>query len=99
MCTHFLYHTHPLPLSLPTPLFHWCQPMHSHPWVGPVHQPYFCVGYFPDRVLRTICLDWLRTAIQPEHLEVFCSVLQCSGHKQADAFLLPMCNWTFLDDW
>jgi hypothetical protein len=30
----------------------------------PLHQPFFVMGfYFQDRVSRTICLGWLRTAI------------------------------------
>jgi hypothetical protein len=27
----------------------------------PLHQPFFCDGFFGDRGLRTICLGWLRT--------------------------------------
>jgi hypothetical protein len=28
-----------------------------------LYQHFFCDGFFPDRVLGTICLGWLQTAI------------------------------------
>jgi hypothetical protein len=37
----------------------WTQDLHFEP----LHQPFFCDGYFWDRILETICLGWLQTAI------------------------------------
>jgi hypothetical protein len=37
----------------------WTQGLH----LEPLHQPFFCVGLFWDRVLRTICPYWLQTSI------------------------------------
>jgi hypothetical protein len=32
-------------------------------YLKPLHQPFFCDGFFWDRILPTICRGWLRTAI------------------------------------
>jgi hypothetical protein len=37
----------------------WTQGLH----LEPLHQPYFCEGFLWDKVLQTICLGWLWTAI------------------------------------
>jgi hypothetical protein len=37
----------------------WTQGLH----LDPLHQPFFCDGFFWDRVSRTICLGWLQTTI------------------------------------
>jgi hypothetical protein len=37
----------------------WTQAPHLEPF----HQPYFCEGFFRDRVCWTICPGWLRTEI------------------------------------
>jgi hypothetical protein len=38
----------------------WTEDLH----IEPLHQPFFCKAFFfRDRVSRTICLDWLQTAI------------------------------------
>jgi hypothetical protein len=37
----------------------WTQGLHFESF----HQPFFCEGFFQDWVSRTVCPDWLRTAI------------------------------------
>jgi hypothetical protein len=39
----------------------WIQGLHLEPF----HQPFFCDGYFQDRVSQTISPGWLQTAILP----------------------------------
>jgi hypothetical protein len=40
---------------------HTCQA--GTPPLQPLHQPFFCVGYFRDRVSQTICMDYPQTVI------------------------------------
>jgi hypothetical protein len=37
----------------------WTQGLHFEP----LHQPFFCDGFFHDRVSKTICPSWLQTMI------------------------------------
>jgi hypothetical protein len=58
----------------------WTQGLHSEP----LHQPFFVIGFFPDRVLRTICLSWPRTVI---HLIFASWVARITGVSPTGAWL------------
>jgi hypothetical protein len=44
-------------------LFFWYWGLNSGPTPWPTPPAFFCNGFFWHRLLRTICLGWLRTAI------------------------------------
>jgi hypothetical protein len=64
----------------------WTQGLH----LEPLHQPYFCAGFFKIGSCRTICLGWLSTAI----LLIFASwIVRITGvshlHRAVRIFFSP----------
>jgi hypothetical protein len=69
----------------------WTQGLH----LEPLHQSFFCGGYFWDRGFLTICPGWLRTSILLMSASWVARIMGVS-HQRPARYLLIVCHKAFL---